>query len=212
MPKTLIFDFDGTLVDSMPYWGGAMVAFLDAQGLAYPADIVARITPLGNAGAVDYFRRHLGLTASDEEAIAFIVAAMLPHYRDTILLKEGVAPFLRAARDAGYTLAVLTASPHATLDPCLKRNGVYDLFDEVWSCEDFGTTKSDPAIYTAAAERLGTTVEGCVFFDDNIHAVATAKAAGMHTVGVYDPSGESFAEELKATAEKYIMGFGEMGI
>ncbi len=210
MKKALIFDFDGTLVDSMPHWGGAMLHFLDAQHLAYPADIIEHITPLGNAGAVNYFRRHLGLCATDEEAIAFIVADMLPHYRDEIPLKEGVDAFLRRAKAQGNTLAVLTASPHTTLDPCLKRNGIYRLFDAVWSCEDFGTTKSDPAIYTAAASRLGTTVDRCVFYDDNLHAVATARAAGMHTVGVYDLSGDGFAAELQSTAERYIRSFDEL--
>ncbi len=212
MKKALIFDFDGTLVDSMPHWGGAMLRFLDAQHLSYPTDIIEHITPLGNTGAVNYFRHHLGLTATDEEAIAFIVADMLPHYRDEILLKEGADAFLRRAKAQGYTLAVLTASPHVTLDPCLKRNDVFHLFDAVWSCEDFGTTKSDPAIYITAATRLGVTIEQCAFYDDNLHAIATAKAAGMHTVGVYDPSGDSFAEELKRTAEQYIRSFAELPI
>ena len=47
---------------------------------------------------------------------------------------------------------------------CLKRLSLYDLFDNVWSCEDFGTTKSDPEIYRMAAERIGTVARG--FFDD----------------------------------------------
>ncbi len=210
MPNTLIFDFDGTLVDSMPYWSGAMLALLDEQGIAYPADIIARITPLGNVGTVAYFRRELGLTLRDEDALTFIVKHMLLHYRDTIPLKAGVAEFIRRMRAKGYTLAVLTASPHVTLDPCLRRHGLFDLFDAVWCCEDFGKVKSDPTIYADVADKLGTPVEDCVFFDDNIHAVATAKAAGMHTVGVYDLSGEGFADELRATAERYILSFEEL--
>ncbi len=59
----------------------------------------------------------------------------------------------------GYSLNVLTASPHRMLDACLKRNGIYNLFDNVWSCDDFSTTKSDVQIYHMAAERLHTTVE-----------------------------------------------------
>ncbi len=212
MKKTLIFDFDGTLVDSMPYWSRAMLQLLDAKGIGYPPDIIARITPLGNVGAVDYFRNELGLQISDEDAVTFIVTHMLPHYRDKILLKDGVSSFLQKARAQGYTLAILTASPHITLDPCLKRNGIYDLFDAVWSCEDFGKTKSDPTIYTDAAARLHTTTENCIFFDDNIHAIATAKAAGMTTIGVYDPSGDSFADELKTTATQYIYSFAHFDI
>ncbi len=210
MKKTHIFDLDGTLIDSMPYWSGAMLALLDEHHIAYPANIIEQITPLGNVGAVTYFRDELGLIIRDEDAVKFIVETMLPHYRDSIPLKAGVLDYLHHLREAGCTLAVLTASPHITLDPCLKRNGIYDLFNEVWSCEDFGKVKSDPTIYTDVVTRLGTTVEDCVFYDDNIHAITTAKAAGLATVGVYDASGESFTDKLHATADRYIHSFEEL--
>ena len=210
MRKAYIFDFDGTLVDSMPYWSRAQLRLLQEQGAAYPTDIIARVTPLGNTGAMHYYREQLGMQISVEQGVARSIELSLADYRDVIPLKDGVEAFLHAAKAQGISLNVLTASPHVTLDPCLKRLGVYGLFDNVWSCEDFATTKSDPNIYTAAAEKIGTTVENCVFFDDNIHAVATAAKAGMPTVGVYDLSGESFADELKTTADRYITSFADV--
>ena len=210
--KTLIFDFDGVLMDSMPYWGGAMLQFLKNNAIPYPADIIRQITPLGNSGAIAYFQKNLGLTKDLSASLEEVRAIMLPHYRDTIPLKEGVAAFLRAAKAAGCSLNVLTASPHITVDPCLQRNGIFDLFDNIWSCEDFGTTKSDPGIYTAAAGRLGVAMEDCVFFDDNIIAARTAIQAGMPTVGVYDASGEAFKEEMQRTVPRYIGGFTELQV
>ncbi len=210
--KTLIFDFDGVLMDSMPYWGGAMLQFLENNAIPYPADIIRQITPLGNGGAVSYFQKNLGLTKDVATSQEEIQAIMLPHYRDSIPLKEGVATFLQAAKAAGCSLNVLTASPHITVDPCLKRNGVYDLFDNIWSCEDFGTTKSDPGIYTAAAQRLGVAMEDCVFFDDNIIAARTAVQAGMPTIGVYDASGEEFKDEMQMTVPHYIHSFTELQV
>lgn len=210
MPKALLFDFDGVLVDSMPYWGGTMLRFLEENRLDYPADIIRRITPLGNGGAVNYFREHLGLTATADEGVARVLEMMLPDYRDRIPLKDGVRDYLLAAKEAGYRLNVLTASPHTTVEPCLERNGVRHLFENIWSCEDFATTKSDPAIYTAAAARLGLSVEDCLFFDDNIIAAQTAHSAGMPTVGIYDASGESFANEMKATLPRYVHSFAEL--
>ena len=122
-------------------------------------------------------------------------------------LKDGVFDFLNGAKALGYSLNVLTASPHRMLDICLKRNGVFDLFDNIWSCEDFGTTKSDTGIYLSAADKLGTKVSEIAFFDDNLHAVTTAKSAGAYTVGVYDDSGKAFTEELKAVAHRYLFTF-----
>lgn len=210
--KTLIFDFDGVLMDSMPYWGGGMLQFLQNNGIPYPDDIIRQITPLGNGGAVSYFQKNLGLTKDMTTSLEEIQAIMFPNYRDTVPLKEGVAEFLRAAKAAGCSLNVLTASPHVNVDPCLQRNGIFHLFDNIWSCEDFGTTKSDPGIYTAAAGRLGVTVEDCVFFDDNIIAARTALQAGMPTIGVYDASGEDFIDEMQSTLPRYIRSFTELQV
>ena len=71
-------------------------------------------------------------------------------------------------------------------------------------------TKSQPEIYKEAAKRIGVSVEEAMFFDDNIGALQTAKAAGMHTVGVYDPTGEDFMQQMKETADLYINSFEEM--
>lgn len=110
----------------------------------------------------------------------------------------------------GASLNVLTASPHITLDACLKRLEMYDLFDNVWSCDDFATTKADPEIYKMAAQRLGTTVEKVLFLDDNLGADQTAKMAGMQVCGVYDDSSKDYTEQIKAATDYYIYDFTEL--
>ena len=208
--KACIFDFDGTLVDSMPTWSAKMLRMLEHYGVSYPADVIKRITPLGDKGTAKYFREELGVPATDEEMYAQMDAYALPKYRDEILLKPGVEAYLRALKESGASLHVLTASPHKMVDPCLRRLGVDGLFTNIWSCDDFGMTKSQPEIYAQAAKRIGVSVEDAVFFDDNIGALQTAKAAGMRTVGVFDPTGEDFAPQMKEIADRYIMTFEEM--
>ena len=97
-----------------------------------------------------------------------------------------------------------------TLDPCVKRLGIGDLFENIWSCDDFGTTKADPAIYQLAAERLGVVVEDVLFLDDNLNADQTAKTAGMQVCGVYDDSSKDYVEEIKAVTDYYIYDFAEL--
>lgn len=210
MKKHYIFDFDGTLVDSMPYFGDGAKQMLNDHGVAYPPNVVEIITPLGFAGTINYFRNELGLSTGTEEGVCEFIERLHSYYRDAIPCKAGVEAFLKTAKADGHHLHVLTANPHANLDVCLKRLGLYDLFDNVWSCDDFNTTKTDPAIYTAVAERVGTTVDNCAFFDDNIHAVSTAKTARMTAIGVHDPSGDDFAEELKAVADGYVVSFADV--
>ena len=105
---------------------------------------------------------------------------------------------------------VLTASPHITLDACLKRLKLFDLFDNVWSCDDFATTKADPEIYVKAAKRLGVSVDQVLFLDDNLNADKTAKLTGMKVCGVYDPSSAEYIEQMKSECDYYIYNFEEL--
>ena len=84
------------------------------------------------------------------------------------------------------------------------------MFDNVWSCDDFNTTKADPEIYKMASKRIGVDVKDVIFLDDNLNADKTAKTAGMIVYGVYDPSSKDFVEEMKAITDKYIYDFKEL--
>ena len=208
--KAYIFDFDGTLVDSMPAWSSKMRNVLEKNNVEYPPDIITTITPLGDIGTAKYFREKLGLELSDEQMIAMMDEYALPKYRDEIVLKDSVYDYLKLLKSKGYSLNVLTASPHKMLDPCLKRNGIDVYFDNIWSCDDFGTTKSNPEIYVKACEKIGCDVSEAAFFDDNITAVKTASSAGLFTVGVYDKSAEDFADEIISTSNIYVTSFAEL--
>ena len=131
-------------------------------------------------------------------------------YAYNIQAKANVVPVLKKLKHAGANLNVLTASPHSVLDMCLKRIGIYDLFTNVWSCDDFSTTKADPSIYVKAAEKLSKSVEDVLFLDDNYNADKTAKIAGMKVCGVYDDSSAEYAQDIKAVADHYIYDFSEL--
>ena len=124
--------------------------------------------------------------------------------------KKNVPEVLKALKAQGASLNVLTASPHITLDACLKRLGLWALFDNVWSCDDFDTTKADPQIYVLAAKRLNRSVEEILFLDDNLNADMTAKAAGMRVCGVYDESSKDYVDQMKAATNLYIYDFKEL--
>ena len=206
---TYLFDFDGTLVDSMPTYINAMLRILDENNISYESDIVKVITPLGVAGTADYFIG-LGLDKPREEIISRMKEYMLEGYFYHIPAKGHVVSVLHRLKEQGASLNVLTASPHITLDACLNRLKMYELFDHVWSCDDFNTTKADPNIYKMVAERLGKRVEDILFLDDNLNADKTAKSAGMKVCGVYDKSSKDYVEEMKRETDFYIYDFSEL--
>ena len=210
MYKCYLFDFDGTLVDSMPTFVSAMLRILDENGISYGDDLVKIITPLGLNGTADYYLTTLGLQMTKEKLISLMKAYMLDAYFYTIPAKANVISVLKELKSRGVSLNVLTASPHITLDACLKRLGMWELFDNIWSCDDFHTTKADPNIYRMAAQKLGFPVEEVLFLDDNLDADKTAKKAGMTVCGVYDPSSQDYVEQIKAATDYYIFDFREL--
>ena len=209
MYNTYLFDFDGTLVDSMPAFISVMKRILDEHGISYGPDLVKIITPLGYAGTARYFRQ-LGLEKSESELTGLMNQYALSEYQYRIPAKETVIDTLIKLKEAGANLNVLTASPHSMLDPCLKRLGIYDLFTNVWSCDDFNTTKADLEIYKMAARKIGQPVEKILFLDDNFNADKTAKEAGMAVCGVYDDSSSEYEEEIRSVTDMYIYRFSEL--
>ncbi len=205
-----LFDFDGTLVDSMPTFISVMLRILDENNVKYEKDIIKVITPLGYGGTAKYFIEQLGLKIPENELLTKMNEYAYEGYAYSIQAKSNVIEALKALKSQGASLYVLTASPHSVLDVCLKRLGMFELFTEVWSCDDFKTTKANPEIYKMAAKRIGKPIDEILFLDDNYNADKTAASAKMKVCGVYDPSSEDYANEIKSVADYYINDFSEL--
>lgn len=207
---TYLFDFDGTLVDSMPSYAAAMLRILDENDIEYESSLIKVITPLGYRGTARYFIDVLGLKITENELVERMREYAYEEYAYRIPEKAHVTETLNRLKTEGAELYVLTASPHSVLDVCLKRLGIFELFTGVWSCEDFDTTKADPQIYAMAANRIGKPIGDILFLDDNYNADKTAKSAGMKVCGVYDLSSEEYTEDIKRVSDHYINDFSEL--
>ena len=175
MNKIYAFDLDGTLIDSMTHFGDAMKGVLDDAGIAYGNDLVKTVTPLGYRKTAEYYVNTLGMQDSVEHIVASIEQRLYTAYSTKIKLKPGVLDVLSRLRGDGARLFILTASPHLVTDACLKANGIYDWFEQVWSVEDFDLNKSDTRIFRALAARIGCAMHEIHYFEDNVIAVKNAK-------------------------------------
>ncbi len=193
----------------MPYFVRGMLAILDEHNIPYGEDIIQTITPLGMMGTAQYFKE-LGISLSIEEIIRKMGEKMVELYWYQVPAKDFVCDTLKTIKARGVSMSILTASPHITVDRCLERLGLWELFDHVWSCDDFGATKADPQIYVDAAERMGCSVSEVLFFDDNLGACTTAKEAGMNVCGVYDESSAEDEENIRNVADCYIKDVREI--
>ncbi len=207
--KGAIFDLDGTLIDSMGSWGHLWEVILAEHHIPQPEDFIRTITPLGLLGVAKYMQE-MGVKMPTEEMLEMYETRISPAYAHHIPAKAGVAAYLHKLKAEGVRLCVLTASSHPLLDPCLKRLGLWELFDFVWSCDDFGMKKSDPAIYPHTAAALGVPLSDVVFFDDNVVALTAAREAGVYTVGVYDDTSATDRPQIERIVDRYIESFEEL--
>ena len=204
-----LFDFDGTLIDSMPFWVNTHVESLRSFGIAVPEDFVQIITPIGNTRACA-LAVEMGVPMTFEAYFDRIDEFLLDGYSNKIPAKPYAIETLRRLKAEGHSVNILSAGSHRYVDPCVRRLGLTELLDRVWTVEDFGCGKNETIIYKMAAERLGVPMSECVFIDDNYVAVKTGVEAGMYTVAVYDPSSAPFRAEMQQIADRYIEDLSQL--
>ena len=204
-----LFDFDGTLVNSMPAFVSVMKKVLDENNIAYGKDIINIITPLGYIGTAEYFKK-LGVNLNTDEILSAMYEYAYTEYAYNIPAKKNVAEVLNKLKKDGADLNVLTASSHQLVDVCLKRLGIYDLFTNVWTCDDFKMSKGNPDIYVSATQKMGKPIGEILFLDDNYNAGIAARRSGIKVCGVYDPSSKDYADKIKENSDYYICDFSQL--
>lgn len=204
-----LFDFDGTLVDSMPTFLYAVKSALFDFGVETREDLLEIATPRGYTGTVRYYNS-LGYNLDEETLVSRMYSYAFDEYKTRVPLKAGTKETLEALKARGASLNILTGSPHKMLDVSLERLGIAKLFDNALSCEDFNTTKADPKLYRMVADKIGADFSDVIFIDDNIAPIKVAKAEGMTVFGIYDPSSEEYKDEIRAVADRYIDSVTEL--
>ena len=200
-----IFDMDGTLVDSMGYWQGLSGEYLSSKGVTENTEnILERIKAMTVAEAAAYFVQVFRLPDTAEQVASEMNAMMADHYRWDIPLKRGVMDYLSRLRQAGVSMCVASATTAELMEACLSRLGAAEYFEFLLSCEEVGSGKSRPDVYLEAARRLGAQPGETAVYEDALHAAQTAKSAGFYTVAVFDDSGRSEWEQLRALADEAI--------
>ncbi len=200
-----IFDMDGTLVDSMPYWQGLCAEYLESRGVRdIPPDLLERIAPMTILESSALFLREFGLDGTPEQTAAEINALMERHYRADVPLKPGVPEYLEALHARGVRMCVASATTEPLVRACLERLGAAGYFQFMLSCEAVGAGKNRPDVYLEAARRLGGTPGETAVYEDAIFAARTAKGAGFYLMGVYDACEQADWPELSALADETV--------
>lgn len=184
--KTLIFDVDGTLLDSMPMWARLDIDYLEGMGYHPEPDFCTKVKMMTISDASVFIRDYFGVDKSPELITSEIMGIAFSHYENDLILKPGAAELIKALKDMGYHIVVATANEYDMVKKCLERNGIMQYMDGLVTCTMVGCSKQRPDVYIKACEISGATVEESVVFEDSSFAINTAINAGFDVVGVYD--------------------------
>lgn len=206
MLKGAIFDFDGTLFDTMFIWNTAGETYLRSIGIEPREDLRKVLKTMSLLQSATYIREKYAVELTLEEIMDGINRTVEDFYFYTVQPKECVITLLEQMKVKGIKMCIATATDRYQVEAALKRCGMESFFSEIFTCSDVGHGKDEPVIFRKAMEHLGTTKSDTVVFEDAYHAARTAKTDGFITVAVYD-SHETKQAELRSVSDCFIECF-----
>ena len=206
----LIFDMDGTLIDSNGIWRDVDIAFLEKRNMPYTKEyyegVAHTIFPL----AAVFTKEYCKLEESCEEIMAEWMEMAGDMYATAVTVKPGVRAYLERCRERGERMMVLTSSVPEHCRTALTHLGLMDFFERIVFAQELGLEKKNPDCFRKAAAAVGVKPEECTMFDDSVAACRGAKSAGLQVVGVYDSYFDMTVDEMQQVCDRYIRSFEEM--
>lgn len=203
----MIFDVDGTLLDSMPIWDHSGERYLRTLGIRAPASLGKILFSMTMQQGAEYIKKEYGLRQPEEEIKAGIIQVVAKAYQNEALPKPSALVFLQALQAADIPMAVATSTDKPLILAAFRRLGLLPYFKAIMTCSEFGSGKDRPEIFHAAAERIGSAPSGTWVVEDGLYAIRTAKAAGYRVIGVSDASSRSDEPQIRRLADYFVTDF-----
>ena len=206
-----IFDFDGTVFDSMHIWKGVKFQFFDRIGFVLSEEQREEFKNLFLLDAIELAKTRFDLKMTDKELFNEFFTLIKEKYLADTEPKNDIIEFLEKLKAKGVKMGIATATGEPALEAVLEKFNMCHYFSEIYSTYTVGASKTEPKVYDVVLEKLGTEKQSTWVFEDALYAAKTAKKAGYNVVGIYDKS-ELCQEELKNLVDIYIHNYNELNV
>lgn len=208
--RAVIFDLDGVLADSEPWWNEIDAKLLAKYGITYRGEYHENVLGVGYRLAVEFYKKTFGLSVLAEELMRRRGEIAAEFFAKRIELFPATKQVLEQLRQMNLRLAVATSSVSASARPFLERHQLAALFDVIVTGDDIERGKPHPDIYLRTAEKLRLPAGACLVIEDALAGIAAAKAAKMRVAAVPDtrPSGSNRFVDLSEYEKQadYLLG------
>lgn len=209
--NSVIFDLDGTLLDSTTVWSDIDRQILQHYGMEAPADLKKQIQKMTIPESSQYFIDRFHLPCTQEAFIALVQSLGEDAYRNTLPLKDGVLPLLDFLDARNIPYCVATATYPTLAEAALKRLHIWERLSFLITEQEVGIGKVQPIIYRQAASRMGCGKRQTVVVEDALHGITSAAKDGFFTVGVYDTTiSQAEWEQIQQTATVSVQNLSDL--
>jgi len=205
--KAVIFDLDGTLVDSMWIWKQIDIEYLAKRSIELPEGLQKEIEGMSFTETAAYFKETFKLTDTIEEIKEEWRAIAFDFYRNKIDLKEGVREFIGLLKSRNIKIGIGTSNSRELALEVLKKHNIYECFDTLRTSCEVENGKPHPDVFLKVAEDLKVKPHECIVFEDTYAGVLAAKRAGMRVIAISDELSLPYKREICDLAESYIENY-----
>lgn len=211
--KAVIFDLDGTLVDSMWMWREIDIEFLSGKGIVIPEDIQDFQDELEGMGFTEtavFFKKRFRIPDSIEDIKNTWILMAEDKYSTQVPLKPGAGELLDMLKKRNFQIGISSSNSTELIRTVLKANEIEDYFGCITTCCQVPAGKPAPDVYLETAKGLGIAPEDCLVFEDVPMGILAGKRAGMKVCAVDDKFSRNQEKEKRKLADWYIQDYYEV--
>ena len=208
--KAVIFDLDGTLIDSMGMWKEIDIEYLGKFGVPLPETLQKDISGMSFSETAVYFKETFGIPQTIEEIKATWNEMAMYKYTHEVPLKHGVLEFLQELRRRGIKTGIATSNSVELVSAVLDSLSVREYFDEIHTSCEVPKGKPSPDIYLLVAKCLGVEPKDCLVFEDIEEGILAGKRAGMEVCAVDDEFSKAAEQAKRELADYFITDYFEV--